>query len=110
MSRKLRPLAALAVIALLSAGCSNAPAETGSGGNENADNHEKAVKFAQCMRDNGVEDFPDPTENGPSSTWRGLGASRGSRPRWRSAAMRVGVIRSFLPTLAPPLPRRPRGA
>ena len=65
MSRKLRPLAALAVIALLSAGCSNAPAETGTGGNENADNHEKAVKFAQCMRDNGVEDFPDPTENGP---------------------------------------------
>jgi hypothetical protein len=26
---------------------------------------ENALKFAQCMRDNGVEDFPDPTEDGP---------------------------------------------
>jgi hypothetical protein len=24
-----------------------------------------ALKFAQCMRDNGVPDFPDPTPNGP---------------------------------------------
>jgi hypothetical protein len=23
------------------------------------------LKLAQCMRDNGVKDFPDPTENGP---------------------------------------------
>ncbi len=68
MSRTLRPLAALALIALLSAGCSNALAETGtgsSGGNNTAATHEDAVKFAEGMRDNGVKDFPDPTENGP---------------------------------------------
>jgi hypothetical protein len=23
------------------------------------------LEFAQCMRDNGVPDFPDPTQNGP---------------------------------------------
>jgi hypothetical protein len=23
------------------------------------------LKFAQCIRDNGVPDFPDPTSNGP---------------------------------------------
>jgi hypothetical protein len=58
MSRTLRPLAALAMLALISAGCSNAPAGTGSSGNNTAAGHEKAVKFAECMRDNGVSEFP----------------------------------------------------
>jgi hypothetical protein len=63
MSRTLRPLAALAVIALISAGCSNAPADTGTA-NNTASNHEKAMQFAQCMRDNGVSNFPDPDASG----------------------------------------------
>jgi hypothetical protein len=55
MSRTPRPLAALAMLALIVAGCSNASAGTdSSGGNDTAANHEKAVKFAECMRDNGV--------------------------------------------------------
>ena len=37
------------MVALISAGCSSAPAETGTG-NNTAANHEKAVKFAECMR------------------------------------------------------------
>src|SRR6266508_4145663 len=64
MSRKLRPLAALVMAAAIVAGCSNAPAET-STGNNTAATHEKAVKFAQCMRDNGVKDFPDPVNGEP---------------------------------------------
>jgi hypothetical protein len=66
MNRKLRPLAALAVIALIAAGCSNASSENGgsSGGNANAANQEQAVKFAECMRDNGVSEFPDPDASG----------------------------------------------
>lgn len=70
MSRALRPLAALALIAmvaLISACGSNAPAETGtggSGGNNTAANLAKAVKFAQCMRANGVSQFPDPDASG----------------------------------------------
>jgi hypothetical protein len=53
------------MVALISAGCSNAPADTGSsGGNNTAATHEKAVKFAQCMRDNGVKEFPDPDASG----------------------------------------------
>jgi hypothetical protein len=62
MSRTLRTLAALAMVALISAGCSNAPAETGtgsSGGNTTAATHEQMVKFAQCMRENGVSEFPE---------------------------------------------------
>src|SRR5437867_1808899 len=108
MSRTLRTLAALAMVALITAGCSNAPAETGtgsSGGNNtaatntpaetgtgnsssprpssskptarsnadaqtgigrgsNATNRDQAVKFAECMRANGVREFPDPNASG----------------------------------------------
>ena len=64
MSRRLWPLAALAMVALISvisAGCSNAPAGTD---NNTAATHEKAVKFAECMRNNGVSAFPDPNASG----------------------------------------------
>ncbi|GAA0904589.1 hypothetical protein [Virgisporangium aurantiacum] len=63
MSGKLRPLAALAMVALMGAGCSNSPAETGTA-NDTATSRERAMKFAQCMRDNGVKDFPDPGPSG----------------------------------------------
>ena len=56
------------MVAVLGAGCSNAPVETGAGdgssGGTNAANHEEATKFAECMRDNGVEEFPDPDASG----------------------------------------------
>ena len=55
-------LAALALVALIGVGCSNGPAETGT--SHSADPHEQAVKFAQCMRDNGVSEFPDPDADG----------------------------------------------
>ena len=68
MRRKRRPLAALALIAmvvLISACGSSTPAETGSSGaNNTANNLDKAVKFAQCMRNNGVSQFPDPNASG----------------------------------------------
>jgi hypothetical protein len=50
------------MLAVIVAGCSNAPA--GSGGNSTAATHEKAVKFAECMRANGVSGFPDPDTSG----------------------------------------------
>jgi hypothetical protein len=66
MSKTLRPLAALAMVALLSAGCSNAAAQngTGSSGGSNAPNRDQALKFAECMRKNGVREFPDPDASG----------------------------------------------
>jgi hypothetical protein len=63
MRRTLRSQAALALVALIVAGCSHAPAGTGSG-NTNAAGREQAVQFAQCMRDNGVGEFPDPDASG----------------------------------------------
>jgi hypothetical protein len=68
MNRTRRPLAALALIAmvaLISACGSSAPSGTGgSGGGNTAANTEKAVKFAECMRSNGVSEFPDPGASG----------------------------------------------
>ena len=58
---KLGPLAALAVIALIGAGCGG---NSSSGGNTTASNQEKATKFAECMRNNGVSEFPDPDASG----------------------------------------------
>ena len=83
MSRTFRPLAALAMLAVISAGCSNGSAENSNTGttsntgtakssgsstaashNSTATPREKAVKFAECMRENGYPDFPDPKASG----------------------------------------------
>jgi hypothetical protein len=58
-------MVAIAMVALTTAGCSNAPGGTGTGssGSENAA-HEQAVQFAECMRANGVKEFPDPDTSG----------------------------------------------
>jgi hypothetical protein len=82
MSRSLWPLAALATVALIGAGCSNGSAENGntgtgtakssgtasstgtasSGADKKLTARDKAVKFAECIRAHGVSDFPDPNE------------------------------------------------
>jgi hypothetical protein len=71
-----RSLATLALIALVGAGCgSNAPSEKTSAddtGTARADTgttakatpRDGALKFASCMRDNGVGEFPDPDASG----------------------------------------------
>lgn len=64
MMRTLRPLAALAVVAFIGAGCSNEPADPESTATGGAKNTTKAMKFADCMRDNGVGEFPDPDASG----------------------------------------------
>jgi hypothetical protein len=64
MSKKRWPAAGLALVAmvvLISACGSSAPSGTG---NSTADNAAKAVKFAECMRKNGVSQFPDPSASG----------------------------------------------
>jgi hypothetical protein len=78
MLRKLRPLAALAMVALISAGCgSNAPSDTGAASSSGTPTtgsdtgptkkltvRDKGVKFAECIRAHGVADFPDPDAKG----------------------------------------------
>jgi len=64
-------VALVALISLISAGCgSNAHSETGTasstgtGSSKNATGQDTAVKFAECIRNNGVSDFPDPNAKG----------------------------------------------
>ncbi len=64
MTRKRRSQAALAMVALTIAGCSSAQSDKGSSGADNTTNREKAVKFSECMRANGVSSFPDPNGSG----------------------------------------------
>ena len=73
MSRKRRPLVALALVALISAGCgSDAPSDsdtasggaTATAGKKKATGQDNAVKFSECMRAHGVPDFPDPNAKG----------------------------------------------
>ena len=85
MTRKRRPPAAVALMALTvaiggcgstassgtaggSASAGNGPAGAtasgGAGGNSRATKQEKAEKFAECMRANGVPHFPDPNAAG----------------------------------------------
>jgi hypothetical protein len=71
MRRTLRTLAVLALLAPVAAGCSSGSAETGdtdtgptSTSTPSATPRTKAVRFAECMRDNGVPEFPDPDASG----------------------------------------------
>jgi hypothetical protein len=68
MRRRLRPLVAPALVVLISAGCgSNAASgtgSTGSTGTKHATGQDRAVKFAECIREHGVPHFPDPDAKG----------------------------------------------
>jgi hypothetical protein len=95
MTRKLRPLAALATVALIGAGCSNEPAEDGGAANANAE-YENAVKFSECMRDNGVSEFPDPDASGRLTIDGVLNGSSldPSTPAWKAA---IGACKDLQP-------------
>lgn len=62
MTRNLRPLAGLALIALILTGCSNS--SDGGDTDDASSSRDAAVKFSQCMRDNGLSEFPDPDAKG----------------------------------------------
>lgn len=54
-----------AALALTVAGCGGSgDAKVGSSSSTASSALEKAVKYTQCMRENGVTDFPDPDKNG----------------------------------------------
>lgn len=67
MTRRRRPLAALALVAVIGAGCSKGPGHSESANTVRRDtptDRDKAMQFAECMRDNGVRAFPDPDASG----------------------------------------------
>ena len=100
MKRRLGPLAALAMLTLIGAGCSGTGSSSGtntaassSGGNNNdTATRGQAVKFAECMRDNGVGEFPDQDTSGQFADGIEQGSSLdASTAAWkrRSASVRT---------------------
>jgi hypothetical protein len=74
------------MVALIGAGCSNA-GNGSSSGDEHATNRAKGMKFAECMRDNGVSEFPDPDASGGLTIDGVLNGSSldPSTPAWKEA-------------------------
>jgi len=60
----MRPLVALALVALISAGCGSNATGSADSADTGGGERDKAVKFAACMRGHGVSDFPDPNASG----------------------------------------------
>jgi hypothetical protein len=93
--RKRWLLAALAMVVLIGAGCSSGVAENGnagnagtagSGGDKNATNGSKTVRFAACMRDNGVSEFPDPNASDDQELVDGMRRALDANPAaWKKA-------------------------
>lgn len=101
MSRRRRPLAALApivMVVLISACGLSAPASSGGSGRGNtaAINHEKAVKFSKCMRANGVTEFPDPDASGTLTLDAVVNGSslNPDAPAWKQA---IGACKDLEP-------------
>jgi hypothetical protein len=95
MSRALRALAALAVVALIGAGCSDTAAETETG-SSGGGHRTKAARFAECMRDNGVGEFPDPDASGELTIDGVLNGSSldPNTPTWKQA---IGACKDLQP-------------
>lgn len=60
----IRMFTTLAIVALTVAGCGDAPSENSTSATKTAGGRAKAATFSQCMRDNGVTEFPDPDASG----------------------------------------------
>jgi hypothetical protein len=118
MSRRPRALSALALVAVIGAGCgSNPPSDAGGATTPgatgtavdkgSATGQDKAVRFSECIRRHGVPHFPDPNAKGEyvfgidvtPAVWRKAvdackdleppGALSGKRsPKQQSAALR----------------------
>lgn len=88
-------LVAVAMAALVVAGCggggssssSSDSGETSAGGGSSSATAEggQALAFSECMRENGVPEFPDPTEGGIKITGEKGGALDPESPAFQSA-------------------------
>lgn len=99
MNRSLRPVAlvALVAIAVLASACgSSTPGATNSATNSTA-SHDQAVTFSQCMRNNGVSNFPDPSASG-QFTIDGIANSSGINPNSPAFQQALSACKSLEPS------------
>ena len=68
----------LAAVILVAAACGS----SSSNGAASSGDRDQAIAYAQCMRENGVPDFPDPDAQG---RLRGAGHEQQDTPEFRAA-------------------------
>lgn len=88
-------LALGALLALLAAGCGSSTPPDTSTQQASSNPGAAAFKFAECMRANGVTNFPDPqvtTTAGSGSISQALPASAVASPRFKSAQKACGRL------------------
>ena len=98
MSRKRSQPAALVLIAMavLVSACGSSAPTGSSGSNSTAANTQNAVKFAECMRSNGVSEFPDPGASG-SFTIDGVVNGSSLDPNTPAFKQALGACRGLEP-------------
>lgn len=100
-----RTLAVLALIALAGAGCGSssdgdagdtrtAKPSGGGGGGATTASADKGVRFADCMRSNGVTDFPDPTGASDQQLAEAIDALDTTTAAWKRA---MGACKDLRP-------------
>jgi hypothetical protein len=70
------------------------------GSQRSSQQQQAALKFAQCIRENGVKDFPDPIPNGPlvdtnripSAAGNGIAAINAAMQKCRDLAANAGAV------------------
>lgn len=86
-------LVALVAIAVLASACgSSTPGATNS-----TASHDQAVTFSQCMRNNGVSNFPDPSASG-QFTIDGIANSSGINTNSPAFQQALGACKSLEPS------------
>jgi hypothetical protein len=79
--RRMRAITGLLALTLALAACGESGAKAADT-NPVVDQQEAGKRYAQCMRDSGVPDFPDPE---PSGEFRGAGHEQQNDPKFRAA-------------------------
>jgi hypothetical protein len=79
--RAIRTITWLLALMLALAACGKG-GDDGANTNPAADGQEAGKRYAQCMRDNGVSDFPDPD---PDGEFRGAGHEQQNDPTFQAA-------------------------
>ena len=80
--RLMRVTTCLLALITMVAACSQGTGSNTNTNSSSANRQETGRRYAQCMRDNGVPDFPDPDANGE---FRGSGHEQQNDPKFKAA-------------------------
>jgi hypothetical protein len=80
--------------------CKSLAPTQGAGGDKQAANQDMALRYSQCMRDNGIPNFPDPQMSGGKTRMSLPQGVDPSSPAFKSAQEKCGTLMSGPSTAA----------